>query len=148
MTFFWWIIGLHFSEHIAQIIELYGMKMPRPECLGLLGLFYPYLMHSEWLHYGHALLMLVGLYYFKAQARSFKWWKTTLLLQHYHHLEHLILLVQAIVGVNLFNFPKPISIGQLWFPRLELHFAYNLMVLIPMILAFDPWRKKVSGDSL
>jgi hypothetical protein len=148
MRFFWWIINLHFAEHISQLIELYVLKMPRSECLGLLGLWQPSLMHSEWLHYGHALLMLVGLYHFQAQARSKRWWKTTVLLQHYHHLEHLILLIQAIVGVNLLDSQSPISIGQFWFSRLELHFAYNLMVLIPMILAFQPWRKKSTGDSL
>lgn len=148
MNFFWWVIGLHFSEHIAQLIELYVLKMPRPECLGLLGLFYPYLMHSEWLHYAHALLMLAGLYYFKHEASLYSWWITTVWLQQYHHLEHLILLTQAIIGINLLNSPKPISIGQLWFPRLELHFAYNLIVLIPMILAFRPKRKNLIGDSV
>jgi hypothetical protein len=104
-------------------------------------------MRSEWLHYTHALFMLAGLYYFKDQARSWRWWTTTLLLQQYHHLEHLILLLQALIRVNLLNSPVPISLGQLWFPRLELHFAYNLMVLVPWRVAFYPIRKKPIGDS-
>lgn len=148
MKLFMAIVVLHFVEHIAQLVELYVLKMPRTDSLGLLGAFYPYLMHSEWLHYLHALFMLAGLYYFRNDATSFSWWRTTLTLQQYHHLEHLILLIQALVGINLFNGTKPTSIGQIWFPRLELHFAYNLMVLIPMLMAFYPKRSKTIGDSL
>lgn len=56
------IVLSHFAEHVAQIIELYILHWPRKESLGLLGLAYPYLVHSEYLHYAHALFMLVGLY--------------------------------------------------------------------------------------
>jgi hypothetical protein len=41
------------------------------------------------------------------------------------HLEHFLLLSQALLGLNL------TGIGGLWSPRIELHFVDNLMVLIP-----------------
>jgi hypothetical protein len=148
MKLFLSIVVLHFGEHIAQLVELYVLKMPRPECLGLLGIAYPYAMRSEWLHYAYALFMLVGLYYFKDLARSWRWWRTTLWLQHYHHFEHLLLLIQFLIGINLFNSAVPCSIGQIWFKRIELHFIYNLMVIIPMLMAFYPLPKKTIGDSL
>jgi hypothetical protein len=56
-------------------------------------------------------------------------------LQFYHHFEHALLLGQAIIGQNLWDSPVRTSIGQIWFPRLELHLFYNLMVLIPMMIA-------------
>ncbi|MGF1591535.1 MAG: hypothetical protein ACFCU7_20290 [Pleurocapsa sp.] len=40
-----------------------------------------------------------------------------------------MLLFQAILGM------KATGIGGLWFPRIELHFFYNLVVMIPMAIA-------------
>jgi hypothetical protein len=52
----------HFAEHFAQIIQLYVLDWSRPDCLGVLGLWQPWLIRSEWLHYLYALFMLIGLY--------------------------------------------------------------------------------------
>ena len=43
--------------------------------------------------------------------------------------------VQAIAGHNLFGSPAPISIVQLWIPRVELHLLYNTLVFVPMVVA-------------
>jgi hypothetical protein len=69
------------------------------------------------------------------------WWTRTIYLQHYHHIEHLLLLTQAMLGF------KATGIGGIWFPRIELHFFYNLVVMIPMMLALKGNRKKVKGVS-
>jgi hypothetical protein len=55
-------------------------------------------------------------------------------IQFWHHVEHALLQGQAILGHNLFNSPVPISIAQLWIPRVELHLLYNSLVFIPMIV--------------
>lgn len=147
MQIFMVVILAHISEHICQVFQLWVLGWKRPECLGLLGLWQPWLMKSEWLHYGHALFMLVGLALLRpaivGTARI--WWDIAFGLQFYHHFEHALLLGQAITHKYLFNSPIPISIGQLWFPRIELHLFYNLMVLIPMLIAlyyhrFPPTR--------
>ena len=41
---------------------------------------------------------------------------------------------QAIFGSNLFGRPVPVSIAQLWIPRVELHMFYNTIVFIPMMI--------------
>lgn len=92
---------------------------------------------SEWLHYGYALVMLAGLFVlrkgFVGRART--WWNIALGIQVWHHLEHLLLLLQAITGSYLLGRSVPTSIVQLVAPRVELHLFYNAVVFAPMVVA-------------
>src|SRR5690606_15814894 len=121
------IVVAHWAEHVAQAIQVYVLGWPLPEALGVLGIPFPWLVTSEWMHYGYALLMLVGLLMlrrgFTGRART--WWNISLAIQVWHHLEHLILLVQALAGTNLLGRPAPVSLIQLLVPRMELHLFYN-----------------------
>lgn len=145
LNYFLLIVYMHLFEHIAQMFQLYILHWERPKCLGLLGLIWPQLIHSEYLHYGHALFMLLGIYYLTKYmyTKTSLWWMSlTLLLAFYHHFEHLLLLVQSISHVYFFDKTVPTSIGQLWFPRIELHMFYNLLVGIPMIIALYYNKKR------
>ena len=138
LNIFLLVVYLHLFEHIAQMFQLYLLHWSRPQCLGLLGLLWPWLIHSEYLHYGHALFMLMGIYYLTKYMynRASLWWmQLALVLAFYHHFEHLLLLIQSINHVYFFNTDMPTSIGQLFIPRIELHFFYNLLVGIPMAIA-------------
>jgi hypothetical protein len=139
MKLFMTICILHFAEHVTQLIELYVLHWSRPDCLGILGMFYPWLMRSESLHLAYALYMLWGLYHFRLKVNN-HWWFTAINLQKYHLVEHWILMIQLLAGY------KPTGIGGLWFPRIELHFAYNLMVLVPMLLAIKLKLKPSLSD--
>ncbi len=126
----------HWAEHIAQAYQIWVLGWPRPKARGLLGEAYPWLVTSEWLHYGYALVMLVALWLlrpgFRGRARA--WWTVALVIQFWHHFEHLLLLVQAQAGVNFFGRSQPTSVLQLFFPRVELHLFYNSIVFIPMVV--------------
>ena len=50
----------HWAEHLLQAFQIYVLGWPVPQALGALGYFYPYLVRSEMLHYGYALVMLVA----------------------------------------------------------------------------------------
>ncbi|MEU2613214.1 hypothetical protein ABZ570_16765 [Micromonospora sp. NPDC007271] len=130
------VIG-HWAEHISQAIQVYALGWPLPKANGLLGLAFPWLVTSEWLHYGYAVLMLAGLvmlrHGFVGRART--WWSAALWIQAWHHIEHLLLLVQALTGAYLLGAAKPTSIAQLVVPRLELHLFYNAVVFAPMVVA-------------
>lgn len=56
-------------------------------------------------------------------------------IQFWHHIEHFLLQIQAIAHVNFWGSPVPVSILQLFFPRVELHLFYNTIVFIPMAVA-------------
>ncbi len=59
---FMFIVLAHWGEHLFQAYQIYVMGWPRPKANGLLGLWYPWLIKSETLHYGYALVMLIGLW--------------------------------------------------------------------------------------
>jgi hypothetical protein len=126
----------HWAEHLAQAVQIYVLGWPVPEARGVLGLWYPWLVKSELLHYLYALVMLVGLWTLRKGFRglSYKWWTAALVIQFWHHVEHALLIGQAISGHNLFGSPVPSSIVQLLIPRVELHLFYNTVVFIPMII--------------
>ena len=106
--------------------------------IGGLGLFFPGLIKSESLHYGYAVVMLIGLWTlrsgFTGKVDRF-WWMTAFWIQFFHHIEHALLQAQVIVGHNLMGRPVPTSLVQLWVPRVELHLFYNTIVFIPMVIA-------------
>ncbi len=131
------IVLAHWAEHLAQATQIYVLGWPVPESRGVLGLWYPWLVKSEVLHYGYALVMLLGLWLFRSgfKGRAHKWWMAAFFIQFWHHIEHALLQGQAIVGKNLFDSPVPMSILQLWIPRVELHLFYNTVVFIPMAVA-------------
>lgn len=132
------IVLAHWAEHLFQAFQIYVLGWPVPEALGALGLLYPWLVKSEVLHYGYALVMLTGIWLLRSGFTGLqdrRWWTIALAIQFFHHFEHLLLQIQAIIGYNLMGRPVPTSLAQLWIPRVELHLFYNAIVFIPMVVA-------------
>jgi hypothetical protein len=130
------IVLAHWAEHLAQAIQIYALGWKVPDARGVLGLWFPWVVKSEFLHYFYAIVMLVGIWTFRAGfvGKSLMWWTICLAIQFWHHIEHALLQGQAIVGQNLLGSPVPISIAQIWIPRVELHLFYNTIVFIPMVI--------------
>lgn len=88
------IVLAHWGEHLVQAYQIWVMGWPRPKANGILGLWYPWLIKSEALHYGYAIVMLVGIWVlrkgFTGRART--WWTVALVIQFWHHIEHLLLM--------------------------------------------------------
>lgn len=131
------IVLAHWAEHLVQAYQIWGLGWPIPESRGVLGYWFPWMVSSELLHYGYAFIMLIGLWLLRTgfTGKAYTWWMISFGIQFWHHIEHALLQGQAVAGANLFNSPVPISIVQLWIPRVELHLIYNTLVFIPMIVA-------------
>ncbi|MDG4793439.1 hypothetical protein O7615_06035 [Micromonospora sp. WMMD1082] len=131
------IVIAHWAEHLTQAFQIWALGWERPASRGVLGQYFPWLVSSEWLHYGYAIVMLVGLWVlrqgFVGRART--WWTVALAIQFWHHIEHLLLLLQAQLGFTIAGQAVPTSILQLVLPRVELHLFYNTIVFIPMVIA-------------
>lgn len=131
------VVLAHWAEHLVQAFQVYGLGMARSHSLGVLGMYYPWLVHSEWMHFGYAVVMLAGFLLlrsgFVGRARS--WWIAGLVVQGWHQVEHTLLLGQAMTGVRLAGAAVPTSVLQLVFPRIELHLFYNAVVFFPMVVA-------------
>jgi hypothetical protein len=137
LQFFMAIVLFHWAEHIVQAYQFFVLHWPRPMSMGLLGMYYPWLMTSEALHYGFALVMLVGLWVLRKgfTGTSRTWWMVAFWIQFWHHFEHFILFYQAQTHRFWFGGAVPTSIGQIWIPRIELHLIYNALVFVPMVVA-------------
>ena len=130
------IVLAHWAEHLAQAMQVYVLGWTPAQAGGVLGLWFPWLVKSEVLHYGYAVVMLAGLWIFRSGfvGSSYRWWMVAFWIQFWHHIEHALLQGQWLAGQNLFGSPVPVSIAQLVIPRLELHLVYNTIVFVPMIV--------------
>jgi hypothetical protein len=137
LNVFLFIVLAHWAEHLAQAYQVWVLDWPRPAARGALGQFFPWLSTSEWLHYWYALVMIVGLVLLRPGfvGRARVWWTVALLIQFWHHIEHLLLLIQAQTQVFFLGGTVPTSVAQTVFPRVELHLFYNSIVFIPMMIA-------------
>lgn len=131
------IVLAHWAEHLVQAYQIYALGWPIPESLGVIGYWFPWMFQSELLHYGYALVMLIGIWILRTGfvGNSYTWWMISFWIQFWHHIEHGLLQFQAIIGYNLGGAPVPMSIVQFFIPRVELHLIYNTLVFIPMIVA-------------
>lgn len=146
---FLFVVLAHWAEHLAQAVQIYIYHWPLPEARGVLGIPFPWLVKSEWMHYGYALIMLVGFVLLRPgfSGRSRTWWNITLGVQVWHHFEHLLLLVQALSGTYLMGKAVPTSVVQLVLPRVELHLFYNALVTLPMVVAMVLHRRPGAADT-
>jgi hypothetical protein len=142
------IVLAHWVEHVIQAVQVYALGWPVPEARGALGIPFPWLITSEWLHYGYAIIMLIGLMLLRPgfTGRSRRWWNISLGIQVWHHFEHLILLIQAITGSFLLGRAVPTSVVQLFVPRVELHLFYNAVVFLPMVIAMILHRRPTEPE--
>ena len=152
LQFYMFIVLAHWAEHLTQAVQIYALGWKVPDARGFLGLYYPWMVKSEALHYGYAIVMLIGLWILRKGfvGRSRTWWMIAFWIQFWHHIEHALLQGQAIAGANLFDRPVPVSIVQLWIPRVELHLFYNTIVFIPMVIGmyyhmFPPAGEEAHG---
>ncbi len=133
------IVLAHWAEHLVQAFQIWALGYEKPAARGILGQFWPWLVSSEWLHYGFAVVMAAGLALllpgFAGRARA--WWIAALAIQVWHLFEHQILFIQAQTGNPWFGGKVPTSVLQQFWPmaRPEIHLFYNMAVTIPMLVA-------------
>jgi hypothetical protein len=151
LTVFLAIVLAHWAEHVVQAVQIWVLDRPVPESRGVFGHWFPWLVSSEALHYGYALVMLAGLLLlrpgFTGPART--WWNVALGIQIWHHVEHFILLAQAGPAPHLHGHggSEPSSVLQMVFPRVELHLFYNAAVFVPMVVAMYLHRRPATDEA-
>src|SRR5207244_6639019 len=84
------IVLAHWAEHLVQAYQVYVLKWPMHQARGVLGQAFPWLVHSEVLHYSYALIMLVGIWTllpgFVGRSRAWRSEEHTSELQSPDHL--------------------------------------------------------------
>jgi hypothetical protein len=136
ISLFMVIVLGHWLEHLVQVYQVYALGWAPKAAGGLLGLWFPHLAASEVLHFTYNSLILAGILLLLPgfAGRSRRWWWGAVVAGTWHFFEHLILQIQWLTGYYLFGASAQMGIGQLWIPRVELHFMYNLIVFIPLVV--------------
>ena len=133
------VVAGHFGEHAVQAFQYYVLHWHPRLAGGVLGLYLPRLAQNEVLHIAFNSLQLTGLILlwpgFRELGAARRWWNLALILQGWHFFEHGLLLAQVLSGSFLFGAVHQTSLLEFVFPRLQLHLFYNLMVLIPTLIA-------------
>lgn len=139
MKIFGVIMVAHWLEHLFQAYQVYVMHIDRACAFGMLGMKYPWLVKTEILHFGFAVLttlmfVVAGRRYFRNEL-AIKFWALGLMSSIWHLFEHYLLFVQALTHNYLFGKSVPTSIIQNFFPRIELHLFYNSVITVLMVAA-------------
>lgn len=133
------VVAGHFAEHVIQAWQFYVLRWHPSMAGGVLGLFFPQLARNEVLHISFNSLQLTGLIVlcpgFRAHKRAMRWWMAAIVAQSWHFFEHVLLEVQYLSGHYLFGAARQTSLLEFLFPRLQLHLTYNIVVLIPTLIA-------------
>src|SRR5438270_214740 len=76
----------HWVEHISQAVQIFILGWPRASALGAVGLSFPVLVSSEWLHYVFAFVTLIALIILRPAfgGRARAWWNAALVIQIWH----------------------------------------------------------------
>lgn len=148
MKIFGAVMVAHWLEHLFQAYQVYILHVHRECALGLLGMKYPWLVRTESLHFVFALLTWLGMiyagwFYFESRT-AVKIWVIGLIAAAWHLFEHMLLFEQAIRHRFLFGATQPISIIQLFVPRIELHLFYNSIITLLVLLAL--WEERLYQD--
>lgn len=131
------IVFAHISEHVVQAVQIYALGWEEADSLGLLGLAFPWLVTSEWMHFLYGVLTLAGVALLLPAfvGKAWLFWFLSLAAQLWHYIEHQLLLIQRLLGEYWFGGEVPTSIVQVLVPRVELHLFYNAIVVAPMLIA-------------
>lgn len=150
LKWFMYVMAFHWVEHAAQAFQVYVLHWHRPHAGGFLGLIFPWLVHSEALHFGYAALMLAMMIWIAVEEKDLAvgtpgsgWFTLALGIQSFHFIEHTKLLADRFNHIAV-----PVSFVQTLFPtmRIELHLFYNTIVTIPVLIAL--WRRHAANTDL
>lgn len=125
----------HFFEHVAQMIQIHLFGLPAQLALGIFGA-----LNIEWVHFvfntwvfGAATLMI---YFFRANP----WLRVAVVATVWHEIEH-VFIMATYLSTGKAGTPGLLAAGGaigggLPLTRPDLHFLYNLVQTIPLVVAF------------
>lgn len=133
------IVIAHWIEHLVQAFQVYILRMPTPQAGGFLGYLLPETNKNETLHWTYAIVMFAGLLLLRRgfTDKSKMWWNLAIWIMAWHLFEHTFLFCQYWSGHYFFSSSSPTSVLQVFFPRVELHLIYNMLVMLPILAALS-----------
>ena len=125
----------HLVEHVAQMVQIHVLHLSGAAAQGIVGQ-----LNIEWVHFVWNALILVALLALLPHFRTNAWLIAVTPLAGWHFIEHSVMIATYIqTGVS--GTPGLLSSGGLLFgglpiARPDLHFLYNLVETVPLVLAW------------
>ena len=127
----------HLLEHVAQIVQIHVLHLSGGNAQGIVGQ-----LNIEWVHFIWNALVLVTLLVLLSvpHSRTNPWLVAVAPLAAWHFVEHSVMIATYLqTGVS--GTPGLLSSGGLLFgglpiARPDLHFLYNLVETVPLLVAW------------
>jgi hypothetical protein len=125
----------HLVEHIAQMVQIHVLHLTGASAQGIVGA-----LNIEWVHFSWNALILITLLVLLPRFRTNPWLIAVTPLAVWHFVEHSVMIATYLqTGVS--GTPGLLSSGGLLFgglpiSRPDLHFLYNLVETVPLLIAW------------
>ena len=134
----------HFLEHVAQMIQIHVLGLTGADARGIFGT-----LDIEWVHFLWNTWVLLAVMMLLWRFRANRWLWLTLVLSAWHEIEHSYIfwtyLTTGLSGTPGLLAQGGAVYGGLPVSRPDLHFFYNLIETIPLMVAFFSQVQRISS---
>jgi hypothetical protein len=132
----------HLFEHVAQMVQIHVLHLSGAGAQGIVGQ-----LNIEWVHFLWNALVLAALLVLLPHFRTNPWLIAVTPLAAWHFVEHSVM-IATYIQTGVAGTPGLLSSGGLVFgglpiSRPDLHFLYNLVETVPLLLA---WVAELRGS--
>jgi hypothetical protein len=132
----------HLFEHIAQMIQIHLLHLTGPAAQGIVGQ-----LNIEWVHFTWNALVLITLLALVPHFPTNPWLIAVAPLAGWHFVEHAVM-ITAYLQTGVSGTPGLLSSGGLLFgglpiARPDLHFLYNFVETVPLLVAWSVELRRV-----
>ena len=125
----------HLVEHVAQMVQIHVLHLVGANAQGIVGQ-----LNIEWVHFIWNAIVLVTLLVLLPHFRTNPWLIAVTPLAAWHFVEHSVM-IATYIQTGVLGTPGLLSSGGLLFgglpiARPDLHFLYNLVETIPLLIAW------------
>jgi hypothetical protein len=135
--------GGHVLEHLAQMVQLHLLGLSGSSARGVFGA-----LDLEWVHFAWNTWVLLAIVLLLRSFPANGWLRLTALLAAWHELEHgyilAVYMATGAVGTPGLLGQGGVLAGGLPVARPDLHFLYNLVETVPLVMAFLHQARLVS----
>ena len=125
----------HLLEHVAQMFQIHVQHLTGASAQGIVGQ-----LNIEWVHFIWNAFVLIALMVLLPHFRTNPWLISVTPLAAWHFVEHSVM-IATYIQTGVPGTPGLLSSGGLIFgglpiARPDLHFLYNLVETIPLLMAW------------
>ena len=125
----------HLFEHAAQMIQIHVMHLTGAGAQGIVGQ-----LNLEWVHFTWNVIVLISLLALLPRFPTNPWLIAVTPLAGWHFIVHSVMIARYL-ETGIPGSPGLLSSGGLLFgglpiPRPDLHFLYNLVETVPLLVAW------------